>query len=218
MIPHLFLLSARLSVAFIVAKKCRKSMRMICWICRRPASSKTSRQWTAEPCSPMSAWRGTNSASASRLKFAANSKNPKEALPGPAVLMVQRSGSIRDAALDGIARSRHCHLFYFLPTGGGPEGDEPLVGQLKINRALQDAPLCYPGDVLLRSHRRKSGYCLEACLPAAVLNGYDPDQNRRLGFFYAIRDAELGEQLLSAGSVFPYPEDPSLWNVLELKK
>ena len=114
--------------------------------------------------------------------------------------------------------SRHCHLFYFLPTGGGPEEDEPVVGQLKINRALQDAPLCNPSDVLLRNHRRKSGYCLEAFLPAAVLNGFDPDQNRRLGFFYAIRDAELGEQLLSAGSVFPYPEDPSLWNVLELKK
>ncbi len=90
--------------------------------------------------------------------------------------------------------------------------------RLKIHRALQDALLCSPSDVLLRSHRLKSGYRLEAFLPAAVLNGYDPDQNRRLGFFYAIRDAELGEQLLSAGAVFPYPEDPSLWSVLELKK
>jgi hypothetical protein len=114
--------------------------------------------------------------------------------------------------------SRHCHLFYFLPTGGGPDEDEPVFGQLKIHRALQDAPMCSPSDVLLRCHRLKSGYRLEAFLPAAVLNGYDPDQNRRLGFFYAIRDAELGEQLLSAGAVFPYPEDPSLWNVLELKK
>jgi hypothetical protein len=123
----------------------------------------------------------------------------------------------RDARTSHRA-SRHCHLFYFLPTGGGPEEDEPVFGQLRIHRALQDAPLCNPSDVLLRSQRRKSGYKLEAFLPAAVLNGFDPDQNRRLGFFYAIRDSELGEQLLSAGAVFPYPEDPSLWSVLELRK
>jgi hypothetical protein len=49
-----------------------------------------------------------------------------------------------------------------------------------------------------------------------VLNGYDPDQNPRLGIYYAVRDAERGEQVLSVGSEFPYCEDPSLWSVLEL--
>src|SRR5713226_1611840 len=34
--------------------------------------------------------------------------------------------------------SRYCHQFHFLPTGGGPEGDEPVLTQSKINRALQD--------------------------------------------------------------------------------
>jgi hypothetical protein len=123
----------------------------------------------------------------------------------------------RDARTSHRA-SRHCHCFYFLPTGAGPDEDEPAAGQLRIHRALQDAPQCSPGDILLRNHRQKSGYKLEAFLPAAILNGYDPEQNRRLGFFYAIRDSELGEQLLGAGSVFPYPEDPSLWSVLELQK
>ncbi len=51
---------------------------------------------------------------------------------------------------------------------------------------------------------------------AGVLHGFDPDQNPRLGFYYAVRDAELGEQVLSVGSDFPYWEDPSLWAVLEL--
>jgi hypothetical protein len=63
---------------------------------------------------------------------------------------------------------------------------------------------------------RKSGYLLEAFLPASVLNGYAPDEHRRLGFFYAVRDDELGEQLLSVTPEFPYWEDPSLWSVLEL--
>jgi len=40
--------------------------------------------------------------------------------------------------------SRHCHQFHFLPTGGGPDHDEPVFVQTKIHRALQDAPICQP--------------------------------------------------------------------------
>jgi hypothetical protein len=113
--------------------------------------------------------------------------------------------------------SRFCHQFHFLPTGGGPERDEPACVQSKINRALQDAPLCSPRSVPFRSTRTRSGYVIEAFLSEAVLNGFDPEQHRRLGFYYAIRDSELGEQVLSVGPEFPYWEDPSLWSVLELQ-
>jgi hypothetical protein len=112
--------------------------------------------------------------------------------------------------------SRYCHQFYFLPTGGGLDGDEPVFSQQKIHRALQDAPLCSPSDVPFRSRRTKTGYQIEAFLPAAVLHGFDVEQNRRLGFYYVVRDAELGDQVLSVGADFPYAEDPSLWSVLEL--
>jgi len=121
----------------------------------------------------------------------------------------------RDARTSHRA-SRYCHQFHFLPTGGGPEHDEPVFAQGKINRALHDAPLALAGAVPFRCTHLKSGYLLEAFLPAAVLNGFDPEQSPRLGFFYAVRDAELGEQLLSVDSDFPYWEDPSLWSVLEL--
>ncbi len=121
----------------------------------------------------------------------------------------------RDARTSHRA-SRYCHQFHLLPTGGGPESDEPLFSQVKINRALHDAPLCTPSEVPFRCTRTKSGYILEAFLPAAVLHGFDPEQNPRLGFYYAVRDAELGEQVLSVGADFPYWEDPSLWSVLEL--
>lgn len=114
--------------------------------------------------------------------------------------------------------SQHCHQFHFLPMAGGPERDEPIVVQTKIHRALQDAPLCQPNDVPFRCRVGGSGYRLEAFLPAAVLNGFDPEQNPRLGVFYAIRDAELGEQVLSVGADFPYWEDPSLWSALELAR
>ena len=48
------------------------------------------------------------------------------------------------------------------------------------------------------------------------LNGFDLEQSRRLGVFYAVRDAELGEQTLGVDAEFPFAEDPSLWSVLEL--
>ncbi|HEX5272800.1 MAG TPA: hypothetical protein VFW33_20020 [Gemmataceae bacterium] len=121
----------------------------------------------------------------------------------------------RDAR-SGHRASRYCHQFYFLPAGGGSERDEPVAGQLKINRALQDAPISPPSAIPFRCERLKGGYRVEAFLPAAAHNGFDPEQNPRLGVYYAVRDAELGEQVLSVGADFPFSEDPSLWSVLEL--
>src|SRR5262249_8324845 len=37
--------------------------------------------------------------------------------------------------------SRYCHQFHLLAAGGGPDQDEPVFAQSKINRALQDAPM-----------------------------------------------------------------------------
>jgi len=55
-------------------------------------------------------------------------------------------------------------------------------------------------------------------LPAEVLTGFDPAENPRLGFFYWLKDTELGSQSLTASRDFPVAEDPSLWSVLELGK
>ncbi len=122
---------------------------------------------------------------------------------------------MRDARASHRA-SRYCQQFHFLATGAGPEHDEPAFVQAKINRALEDAPFAPAGSILFKVHVKKSGYLLEAFLPAAALNGFDPDEHRRLGFFYAVRDDELGEQLLNLSPEFPFWEDPSLWGVLEL--
>lgn len=114
--------------------------------------------------------------------------------------------------------SRFCHQFHFLAAGGGPDKDEPAFAQTKINRALQDAPLCNPADVAFRCHREKRGYRVEAFLPAAVLSGFDPEQYPRLGVYYHVRDAELGDQYLGVNGDFPFSDDPSLWEPLELVK
>jgi hypothetical protein len=135
----------------------------------------------------------------------------------------------RPRASDGVtlwvdtrdARNSHrasvyCHQFHLLAAGGGPELDEAVLVQSKIHRALENAPLCQPSEVPFQCTHIKGGYRLEVFFPAAVLNGFDPEQNRRLGFFYAVMDTECGEELLSLGGDFPYWEDPSLWSILEL--
>ncbi len=111
---------------------------------------------------------------------------------------------------------RTCHQFHFLPTGGGPEKDEPAFGQSKVNRAQQDAPFADAATVLFRHHALKAGYRLEAFLPAAALAGFDPEQHPRWGVYYHVRDGELGDQYLGVNAEFPFSDDPSLWDVLEL--
>jgi len=111
-----------------------------------------------------------------------------------------------------------CHQFHFLAAGGGSDKDEPLFAQSKIHRAQQDAPLASSTDVPFRLERTRKGYRLEAFLSANVLHGWDPEQNPRLGVYYAVRDFELGEQTPGVGSEFPFAEDPSLWATLELTK
>jgi len=123
----------------------------------------------------------------------------------------------RDART-GHRATRYCHQFHFLPTGGGADREEPFFTQVKINRALIDAPIVAAGDVPFQVKRRKGGYRLEAFLGLNALQGFDPENNPRLGVFYAVRDFELGEQTLSVSADFPFAEDPSLWSVLELVK
>lgn len=114
--------------------------------------------------------------------------------------------------------SRFCHRFLFLPTGAGGRLDEPVVQWLPINRAREHPRAIRASDIQARSERRADGYLLEACLSADVLTGFNPQEHPRLGFTYAVRDRELGEQTFSVGSPMPYQEDPSLWASLELVK
>ena len=114
--------------------------------------------------------------------------------------------------------SRFCHQFHALPVGGGADNDEPTFAQAKINRATQDAPLCGPADVAFRGFVQKGGYRLDLFLPSAVLTGYDLEQFPRLGVYYHVRDAELGDQYLGVNADFPIADDPSLWEPLDLVK
>jgi hypothetical protein len=73
------------------------------------------------------------------------------------------------------------------------------------------------GQIEARADLNRAGWTLEVFLPASVLNGFDPETNRRLGFAYQVSDHLREDQFLAVGRDFPIGENPSLWSTIELK-
>jgi hypothetical protein len=113
--------------------------------------------------------------------------------------------------------SRFCHRFVFLPAGGGARSDQPVAVLLPINRARELCKPVEPKALRVSSSKVEGGYSMRCFVPAAALTGYDPNENPKLGFTYAVTDRELGWQTFSVGPEFPFAEDPSLWGTVELK-
>jgi hypothetical protein len=120
------------------------------------------------------------------------------------------------ATLNVHRASRFTHRFIYLPRGGGSAGDQAIADQLLINRARENARPVRPRELTARAKATSSGYTLWAFAPAGALGGYDPAQQQRLGFTYAVLDRERGLQTFASGPEFPYEEDPSCWAELRL--
>lgn len=126
------------------------------------------------------------------------------------------------ATLNVHRASRFCHRFAFLPTGGpatggAARGESAVADQMLINRARENARPVRPRELDVRSKAAHDGYTLWAFASAAALGGFDPQQQPRLGFTYAVQDRQLGLQSFSMGAEFPYEEDPSCWAEAVLK-
>ncbi|MEO0716917.1 MAG: hypothetical protein AAFY58_07995, partial [Planctomycetota bacterium] len=114
--------------------------------------------------------------------------------------------------------TKFCHRFVFTPAGGGSGATEPLADQVLINRARENARPVRPRELQVASKVTKSGYRLAAFVPASALGGFDPEQQPRIGFNYAVLDRELGMQTFANGASLPFDEDPSCWATLELAR
>ncbi len=90
------------------------------------------------------------------------------------------------------------------------------VTQKPIARAVADPPMTRGGEIAARADLARNDWSLEVFLPATVLNGFDPETNRRLGFAYQVSDHIREDQFLGVGRDFPIGENPSLWLTIEL--
>lgn len=113
--------------------------------------------------------------------------------------------------------SRFSHHFVASPLGGGKDGQSARMAQLLIPRAKEDAPTQDFPKVQLEAHIEKQNYRLSMWFPTAALHGYDPEAQRRLGFYLVVQDQELGTLPLVVGQGFPFDSDPSQWITLQLR-
>lgn len=117
----------------------------------------------------------------------------------------------------GVHRAtRYCHTFILLPIGDGEDGLKPVVEQLRVARAAEDAPEVELEHLWIESDCSQSGYRVTLWMPNGSLHGLDPASATRIGFHLYVRDRELGNQTFGVHESFPADADPSLWSILEL--
>lgn len=119
----------------------------------------------------------------------------------------------RDVKTSGF-NTRFCHHFFFLAEG--VEGH--FAGEITRFRTEDAHPLCDANELKLKSLVQSSAYSLNIFIPRHCLNGYDPDQFKRLGFAYRINQAEgFPQHFTVITEDFPIEQQPALWGSLKLE-
>ena len=114
--------------------------------------------------------------------------------------------------------SRYCQQFYFLPVGGGRDGRAPVTGHAKVHRATENAPAIESDLVQVASVHGSGYYTVEGYVAAAALNGFDPNEHKRIGLYVMVEDQQFGQQFLTVGDEFNWYIDPSTWVTAVLTK
>lgn len=108
--------------------------------------------------------------------------------------------------------NRFCHHFVVFPTK--VNGIHAI--ELTKFRGEDRHDLCQPEQIEVKSTHQKSSYCLQIRLSKVILNGYDSNENRLIGFDYRLHRKGGQPQTL-----FHIPStisdfSPLLWPKLEL--
>lgn len=114
--------------------------------------------------------------------------------------------------------NRFCHFFYILPEGGGKKKKMPVIGMHKMSHAKETPPPADVSQVRLAIDTAVRGYSIEAAIPTTCLNGWDPTEHARIGFYYKVNDSEFGAQHLTATDEMGWNVDPSTWATVVLAK
>ncbi|TWU02728.1 DOMON domain-containing protein [Stieleria varia] len=107
--------------------------------------------------------------------------------------------------------TQYCHRFLWMPAGGGPQREKPVASLIGINRARGNPKPVAASDLPIKAFPRHDGYEICGIIPKSAMTGFEPDDQPRIGLYYAVVDRELGWQTLTLGPEYPVAEDPSLW-------
>ena len=118
----------------------------------------------------------------------------------------------RDVKTSGF-NTRFCHHFFFLPE----EVDGHVAGEITRFRTEDVHDLCSPKELRVKTLLKSHNYTLQIVIPAACLNGFDPEQFDRLGFAYRINRPDGPPQHFSAVTDdYGIDQQPSLWSSVKL--
>jgi len=118
----------------------------------------------------------------------------------------------RDVKTSGF-NTRFCHHFFFLAEGV----ESRFAGEMTKFRTEDAHPLCDANDLKVKSLIHPSSYVLNIFIPRHCLNGYDPEQFKRLGFAYRINQSEgFSQHFTVTTEDFTFEQQPSLWGSLKL--
>ena len=107
--------------------------------------------------------------------------------------------------------TRFCHFLYLLPTGGGQNRRQPIVGTHKMSRSKEPPPQIDVSRIKIGVHIEPHGYAMEVAVPGACLNGWDPAEHPRIGFFYKVKDLYHGVQHLTVNDELGGNVDRGTW-------
>ena len=111
--------------------------------------------------------------------------------------------------------NQFCYHLIILPTPPGESGEEPVIWQRPIRRALQRSPEIDLNSLRLASSLGEGGYAVEAAFEPDSLHGYDPAPGLRIGLALAVHDIHHGKQYWGASPDLPWQRDPSTWGIVE---
>lgn len=114
--------------------------------------------------------------------------------------------------------TRYCHRLVCLPTGDGEDGEKPFATMLPINRTKQMPNEIPNGAMKIASKVQRNCCSVLLYLSADALTGYDPSEFQDLGIAWSLIDRDFPQTTLTAGTPFPFTEDPSLWYSIHLLK
>lgn len=139
---------------------------------------------------------------------------PRKLFPPPFRFVWTLRFDLRDTK--NIHRANRFCISLGLYVPRGEEWSQSEIRQHTLERAREPPP---PLALKLVHHRiQETGRKLrvELWLPAETLPGFDPAEQRRIGFDYDLEESRLGHQALGLDRSFPTNYDPSLWQSLEL--
>jgi hypothetical protein len=119
--------------------------------------------------------------------------------------------------------SRFCHAFLLKIDLSDP-ANTPQFEHVAIDRAREPSFAGSPTPIPVAFDQTATAYTVELTISATRLHGFDPDQSKRLSFFYSAEswlaggEELLRRQTLTVGAEFPFASDPSLWQTLVLDR